>query len=137
MRTPCVPLTDLAAPCLPGRRRYLTGFVPQDDVVHETMTVRENLFYSAALRLPRGTPRAARETAVRGALSMLGMAHVQHDIVGNVGRKGLSGGQRKVRAAGGMGLDMAGIASLSQRWQTATVAVGARRWQAAFLQPKS
>ncbi|KAG2453490.1 hypothetical protein HYH02_001711 [Chlamydomonas schloesseri] len=86
---------ELGTPCVFEEIRYLTGFVPQDDVVHETMTVRENLFYSAALRLPRGTPRAARETAVRGALSMLGMAHVQHDIVGNVGRKGLSGGQRK------------------------------------------
>ncbi len=77
--------------------RYLTGFVPQDDVVHETMTVRENLTYSAALRLRRGTRRAEREEIVRGVLGMLGMAHVQHDVVGSVGRKGLSGGQRKVR----------------------------------------
>ncbi|KXZ52790.1 hypothetical protein GPECTOR_8g178 [Gonium pectorale] len=86
---------ELGQPCMWEEIRYLTGFVPQDDVVHDTMTVRENLFYSAALRLPRGTPRHERETAVRGALSMLGMAHVQHDVVGSVGRKGLSGGQRK------------------------------------------
>lgn len=33
--------------------RYLTGWVPQDDLLHETLTVRENLSYAATLRLPR------------------------------------------------------------------------------------
>ena len=31
-----------------------TGFVPQDDIVHANLTVYENLFYNALLRLPVG-----------------------------------------------------------------------------------
>ncbi|KAG2488202.1 hypothetical protein HYH03_013196 [Edaphochlamys debaryana] len=37
----------------PGVLRRVTGFVPQDDVLCPDLTVRENLQYSAALRLPR------------------------------------------------------------------------------------
>ena len=28
------------------------GFVPQDDILHENLTVYQNLFFSAMLRLP-------------------------------------------------------------------------------------
>ncbi|CAE7452260.1 ABCG28 [Symbiodinium natans] len=33
----------------------IIGFVPQDDVVHEGLTVRENIYYSAAKRMPAHT----------------------------------------------------------------------------------
>jgi hypothetical protein len=35
-----------------SEHRDVLGFVPQDDVVHEELTVRENLLYSAMRRLP-------------------------------------------------------------------------------------
>lgn len=69
-------------------RRYMTGFVPQDDVVHETMTVRENLQFSAALRLPTTTKRQSRKEVIRGVLNLLGLSHVASDIVGSVDKKG-------------------------------------------------
>ena len=35
-----------------SNHRDIMGFVPQDDVVHDDLTVRENLLYAAMLRLP-------------------------------------------------------------------------------------
>ena len=35
------------------------GFVPQDDIVHERLTVREQFRYSAELRNPPGTTTKA------------------------------------------------------------------------------
>lgn len=34
--------------------RAIVGYVPQEDIVHEDLTVRENLYFSAWLRLSRG-----------------------------------------------------------------------------------
>ncbi|GAX77236.1 hypothetical protein CEUSTIGMA_g4682.t1 [Chlamydomonas eustigma] len=75
--------------------RNIAGFVPQDDIVHENMTVRENLEFSASLRLPRRTEPASRAIVVRGVLQLLGLSHVQFVIVGSPETRGISGGQRK------------------------------------------
>ncbi|GAX85508.1 hypothetical protein CEUSTIGMA_g12924.t1 [Chlamydomonas eustigma] len=72
--------------------KNITGLVPQEDLVHETMTVRENLEYSAALRLPKGVDRIK---VVRSVMSLLGVAHVQFVMVGTPETRGISGGQRK------------------------------------------
>ncbi|KAG2424836.1 hypothetical protein HXX76_014257 [Chlamydomonas incerta] len=117
----------------------VTGFVPQDDVLCSDLTVRENLEYSAALRLPRGrltgillrmsglaaaasgggSGESGRGSATRGAdsqlqlrppaagssaerravvdavLDMMSLKGLQHDRVGSVEARGISGGQRK------------------------------------------
>ncbi|KAG2429729.1 hypothetical protein HYH02_013986 [Chlamydomonas schloesseri] len=120
----------------------VTGFVPQDDVLCTDLTVRENLEYSAALRLPRGrlsgillrmsrlagiaaasgggsgesgkgsttrgspdqpqqlrppTPgsSAERRAVVDAVLDMMSLKGLQHDRVGSVEARGISGGQRK------------------------------------------
>jgi len=73
------------------------GFVPQDDVVHEGLTVRENIYYSAAKRMPRGT-RASRLRAITNdVLQVLQLESRQNLLVGNRVRtgEGLSGGQKK------------------------------------------
>ncbi|KAG2499694.1 hypothetical protein HYH03_002629 [Edaphochlamys debaryana] len=75
--------------------RNLMGFVPQDDIVHEDLTVRENLHYSARLRLPSDMDRGRRSDVVRDALEMLGLTAIRHYRVGTVERRGISGGQRK------------------------------------------
>jgi hypothetical protein len=46
--------------------------------VHEDLTVRENLAYSARLRQPPQTDRMRRKDIVRDALEMLGLAAIQH-----------------------------------------------------------
>ncbi|EFJ42781.1 hypothetical protein VOLCADRAFT_33774, partial [Volvox carteri f. nagariensis] len=70
--------------------KKIMGFVPQDDIVHEDLTVRENLSYSARLRLPSDMARSRRRDIVHDALEMLGLSAIQH-----YRRRGISGGQRK------------------------------------------
>ena len=43
------------------------GYVPQDDIVHRRLTVRESLEFSARLRLPDDVSRAYLESAVERA----------------------------------------------------------------------
>ncbi|KAL6769007.1 hypothetical protein ACKKBF_B17105 [Auxenochlorella protothecoides x Auxenochlorella symbiontica] len=73
----------------------VVGFVPQEDLVHEDLTVRENLVYSARLRLSTSKPRQEQMDIVDDVLDVLQLRHVQHQIVGSVERRGISGGQRK------------------------------------------
>ena len=76
--------------------RLVTGFVPQDDVVHEGMRVRENIMFSAELRNKRGTSRKKLNQITADVLRVLQLDHIQNEIVGNrTTGGGLSGGQRK------------------------------------------
>lgn len=75
--------------------RTITGFVPQEDIVHEDLTVRENLVYSARLRLSAGKPLKEQMALVDDVINILQLRHVQHNVVGSVERRGISGGQRK------------------------------------------
>jgi ABC-type multidrug transport system ATPase subunit len=73
----------------------IVGFVPQADVMLPMLTVREQLRFSAHLRMPRNVHRADVETYVGLILEMLGLDHVQHTIVGDERMRGISGGQKK------------------------------------------
>ena len=53
--------------------RSRIGMVPQDDVVHGELTVRQALMYAAELRLPPDTNRADREQVVNEVLEELEM----------------------------------------------------------------
>jgi len=75
--------------------RTLIGFVPQEDVMHRELTVKENLMFSAAIRLPANLSRQSRFQIVSSAIEMLGLSGVQNSIVGDENRRGVSGGQRK------------------------------------------
>jgi len=77
--------------------RPVMGFVPQDDVVHEGMTVRENIWFSAELRNRKGTKRSALKKITEDVLKVLQLEAQQNIVVGNraTGAGGLSGGQRK------------------------------------------
>jgi ABC-type multidrug transport system ATPase subunit len=72
-----------------------TGFVPQDDVCTEDITVWENLFFSALLRLPSSVPFNRKEDIVNAVIELLGLGKVRNSIVGSVEKRGISGGQRK------------------------------------------
>lgn len=79
----------------PEALRGIVGFVPQEDVVHEDLTVRENLVYSARLRLSAAKPLREQLAIVDDVINVLQLRHVQHNIVGSAERRGISGGQRK------------------------------------------
>jgi ABC transport system ATP-binding/permease protein len=70
--------------------RSRIGMVPQDDVVHGQLTVRQALMYAAELRLPPDTTKSDREQVVMQVLEELEM--IKH-LDTRVDK--LSGGQRK------------------------------------------
>ena len=79
----------------PGDLQGIVGLVPQEDVVHEDLTVRENLVYSARLRLSKSKSLKDQMLIVEDVINVLQLRHVQHQVVGNAEKRGISGGQRK------------------------------------------
>ncbi len=73
-----------------GQLRSLFGYVPQDDIVHADLTVREALTFAARLRLPAGTPRSEIVKLVDHTVASLGLSDRVNLKIGR-----LSGGQRK------------------------------------------
>jgi ABC transport system ATP-binding/permease protein len=71
------------------------GYVPQSDVVHDRLTVREALRYAARLRLPADTRPGELTATIDDALGELRLSEHASTEVGR-----LSGGQRKRVACG-------------------------------------
>jgi ABC-type multidrug transport system ATPase subunit/pSer/pThr/pTyr-binding forkhead associated (FHA) protein len=70
--------------------RHRIALVPQDDVLHTQLSVRQALSYAARLRFPADTTEADRRQRVDEVLADLGLsAHADQPITS------LSGGQRK------------------------------------------
>ncbi len=72
----------------------LIGFVPQDDLLLEDLTVWQNLFYSAQLSFGSLTKESI-EKKVAKTLQELGLFEVSQLKVGSPLDKSISGGQRK------------------------------------------
>ncbi|WKN57100.1 ATP-binding cassette domain-containing protein [Rhodococcus opacus] len=70
--------------------RSRIGMVPQDDVVHRQLTIRQALGYAAELRLPPDTSRTDREEVIETVLDELQLSEHADTRVDR-----LSGGQRK------------------------------------------
>ncbi len=71
------------------------GYVPQDDIMHGNLTVRQALYYTARLRLPADYTDADIEQRVEQVLKQLGLTGVAEVLIGSPEKKGISGGQRK------------------------------------------
>src|SRR5688572_2108757 len=71
------------------------GYVPQDDIIHPELTVREAVQYSARFRLPPDFSDEEVEQRVETTLRQLGLESVAHLQIGRPEQKVLSGGQRK------------------------------------------
>lgn len=74
--------------------KRLIGFVPQDDLLIEELTVYQNLWYTARLCFARLTAREI-EQRVHTILSDLDLLKIRDLPVGSPIRKTISGGQRK------------------------------------------
>ncbi|XP_048362367.1 broad substrate specificity ATP-binding cassette transporter ABCG2-like [Sphaerodactylus townsendi] len=79
----------------PPNFKCISGYVVQDDVVMGTMTVRENLLFSAALRLPSSISFQEKEERVTQIIHELGLSKVADAKVGTELIRGVSGGERK------------------------------------------
>jgi ABC-type multidrug transport system ATPase subunit len=77
-----------------GELEGLIGYVPQDDLLIEDLTVFENLYYAARLSLAN---MSEHELTVRvdEVLRSLGILDIKELKVGNPLKKTISGGQRK------------------------------------------
>ena len=75
--------------------QHLVGFVPQDDIMHRDLTVRENLRFYAKLKGDPSLTKTQRRYFVNEVVDILGLKHVQHSLIGDELNRGISGGQRK------------------------------------------
>ncbi len=75
------------------RFRQQMSYVPQDDIVHAQLKVREALYFSAKLRTDLSD--AEIEQRIDKVLSSLGIEDKKNTIIGSPEQKVLSGGQRK------------------------------------------
>lgn len=75
--------------------KKLAAYVLQDDDMFAELTVKEQLTYAALLRLPASMPREKKLLRVQRVIQELGLAKVQHTMVGNQIVRGISGGERK------------------------------------------
>ncbi|KXZ43357.1 hypothetical protein GPECTOR_93g627 [Gonium pectorale] len=83
--------------------RRLLGYVPQEDVLHANLTVRENIEYAARLTMRPGARSLLRNALVWALVKELRLLDAQHKVVGSESRPGTSGGERK-RVNIGMGM---------------------------------
>ncbi|XP_053317585.1 broad substrate specificity ATP-binding cassette transporter ABCG2 isoform X2 [Spea bombifrons] len=79
----------------PANFKCTSGYVVQDDVVMGTLTVRENLQFSAALRLPRSLRQKDKDERINVIIKELGLTKVADSKVGTQLIRGVSGGERK------------------------------------------
>ena len=75
------------------RFRQQMGYVPQDDIVHPQLTVRQALYFAAKLRTDLNDEEIAKRT--KKVLDDLGIPDKTDTVIGSPENKTLSGGQRK------------------------------------------
>mmetsp|Transcript_39591 Transcript_39591/g.84561 ORF Transcript_39591/g.84561 Transcript_39591/m.84561 type:complete len:834 (+) Transcript_39591:103-2604(+) len=79
----------------PKELKGFMGFVPQDDIVHQDLTVREQIQFSVRLRGSTDLSKRRIEFITEDVLNVMQIDHIQNSIVGSVENRGISGGQRK------------------------------------------
>ncbi|GAB5570644.1 broad substrate specificity ATP-binding cassette transporter ABCG2 isoform X1 [Prionailurus iriomotensis] len=84
----------------PANFKCNSGYVVQDDVVMGTLTVRENLQFSAALRLPTTMTTNEKNMRINRVIQELGLDKVADSKVGTQFIRGVSGGERKRTSIG-------------------------------------
>lgn len=70
--------------------RNIIGFVPQEDIVFDNLTVNDMLIYTAKLRLPEDTSEDERKERIRKVVRMVELDGKEQTVI-----KKLSGGQKK------------------------------------------
>eukprot|EP01087_Luapelamoeba_hula_P015533 TRINITY_DN4653_c0_g1_i1.p1 TRINITY_DN4653_c0_g1~~TRINITY_DN4653_c0_g1_i1.p1 ORF type:complete len:711 (-),score=122.70 TRINITY_DN4653_c0_g1_i1:103-2235(-) len=83
---------------LGGGWKRLYAYVTQDDVLSANLSPKEELWFSAKLRMSIG--RKELNEKVAALIKELGLSKCAKQRIGNVERRGISGGQRKRTAIG-------------------------------------
>jgi ABC-type multidrug transport system ATPase subunit len=82
------------------RTKRMISFVTQDDLMHGSLTVRETLTYAGLLRLPGSLTRSQKLEQVESVINQLKLTKCADSIIGGMGERGISGGERKRVAVG-------------------------------------
>ncbi|CAM4863354.1 unnamed protein product [Rotaria socialis] len=75
--------------------KYQVGYVVQDDVVSGNLTVKENLMFSANVRLSTKLSSSEKNQIVDEVIVQLGLEKCANSVVGTEFKRGISGGERK------------------------------------------
>lgn len=75
--------------------KYTVGYVTQEDIFTGTLTVRENLLFSANLRLPKTISSQEKLARVLRIISDLGLESCADTRMGTDFLRGVSGGEKK------------------------------------------
>ncbi|KAL7611012.1 hypothetical protein Lser_V15G11630 [Lactuca serriola] len=75
--------------------KMISSYVMQDDQLFAMLTVFETLMFAAEVRLPPSLSRAEKKNRVVELLDQLGLTSTAHTYIGNEGRRGVSGGERR------------------------------------------
>jgi len=75
--------------------KFQAGYVQQNDAMLGTLTVQEQLMYSAELRLPMGVSRGDKEALVEDTMRELGLINRRHTFIGSSEKRGISGGEKR------------------------------------------
>lgn len=70
--------------------KQIIGYVPQDDTVHNDLSIYEALYFAGKLRLPSDVETAELASKIEEILQTLNLYEVRHNLIRNI-----SGGQRK------------------------------------------
>ena len=70
--------------------KELIGYVPQEDIIYDNLTLRKMLLYTAKLKMPADTTKAEMEKRIDNVLNMVDLSAHKNTFI----RK-LSGGQKK------------------------------------------
>mmetsp|Transcript_34469 Transcript_34469/g.60493 ORF Transcript_34469/g.60493 Transcript_34469/m.60493 type:complete len:589 (+) Transcript_34469:40-1806(+) len=73
--------------------KHIASFVPQDDILMETLTVRENVTFSATMTLNISSEDIKKR--VDNILEELGLIAVADHAIGGTLQRGISGGEKK------------------------------------------
>ncbi|GLT70032.1 hypothetical protein SLA2020_421350 [Shorea laevis] len=75
--------------------KMISSYVMQDDQLFPMLTVFETFVFAAEVRLPPSISREEKKKRVIELLDQLGLQSTIHTYIGDEGRRGVSGGQRR------------------------------------------
>ncbi|XWS60839.1 hypothetical protein CRYUN_Cryun07bG0071800 [Craigia yunnanensis] len=75
--------------------KMISSYVMQDDQLFPMLTVHETFMFAAEVRLPPSISIEEKKKRVNELLDQLGLESAAHTYIGDEGRRGVSGGERR------------------------------------------
>ncbi|KAL8196437.1 hypothetical protein R6Q57_024732 [Mikania cordata] len=75
--------------------KMISSYVMQDDQLFAMLTVFETFMFAAEVRLPPSLSRSEKKKRVVDLIDQLGLTSAAHTYIGDEGRRGVSGGERR------------------------------------------